>query len=368
MITLAIRGGQLITPLEERFTTVWVAGATIRHLGDRLPDGVSADRTLDATGCYVTPGLVDLQVNGGKSCNLWGDPTPAELDSLRLDLAKRGVTSFLPTLITDDIEHLKKNIAFLEASGARRSGLEARAGNKGARMAGIHLEGPCLSPDKPGVHPPQFLQPLTQALMQDLVTDAVSLVTLAPELDPAGDAVKYLLERNIQVSLGHSNATYDEARTAFGQGIRLMTHTFNALPPLHHRAPGAVMAAIRDCLVSACVICDGLHVDPSMVRLLIQAKGVPQVILVTDQAHVGTSQGGLVGSSISLSEAVRNVVEWGIVRFADAIRMATWNPASAMGLTAEIGQLEAGRLADIAVWDRKTLELKQVILGGEIVL
>ncbi len=368
MITLAIRGGQLITPLEERFTTVWIKGSAIGHLGDRQPDGASADQTLDATGCYVTPGLVDLQVNGGQSCNLWGDPTQSELDSLRLDLANRGVTSFLPTLITDELGHLKKNIALLEASGAGSSELEPTARTTGARMAGIHLEGPCLSPKKPGVHPPQWLQPLTRPLMEDLVTDAVTLVTLAPELEPSGESVRYLMGRNIRVSLGHSNATYGEATTAFEHGIRLMTHTFNALPPLHHRDPGAVMAAIRDCLVSACIICDGLHVDPSMVRLLIRAKGVPQVILVTDQAHVGTSQGGLVGSSISLSDAVRNVVEWGIVRFADAIRMATWNPASAMGLNAKIGHLEPGKLADIVVWDEKSLAIRHVIVGGQVLL
>jgi N-acetylglucosamine-6-phosphate deacetylase len=128
------------------------------------------------------------------------------------------------------------------------------------------------------------------------------------------------------------------------------------------------VAAFRDCLVSACIICDGLHVDPSMVRLLIQTKGVPQVILVTDQAYVGTSQGGLVGSSIGLADAVRNVVEWGIVHFADAVRMATSNPATVMGMSSRIGHLEPGRLADIVVWDKETLAIKHVIVGGQQLL
>ena len=128
------------------------------------------------------------------------------------------------------------------------------------------------------------------------------------------------------------------------------------------------MAAFRDCLVTACIICDGLHVDPNMVRLLIQTKGVPQVILVTDQAYVGTIEGGLVGSSINLSQAVRNVVEWGIVRFADAIRMATWNPATVMGMNSRIGHLEPGKLADIVIWDKQTLAIKQVIVGGNPLL
>jgi len=367
MITLAIQGGELITPLEERFTTVWLAGAEISHIGDRSPAAAS-HRVLDAGGCYVTPGLIDLQVNGSQSCNLWGDPSQPELSVLRSELATLGVTSFLPTLITDEIGHLKKNIAFLRSSGAGSSQLDAKVDSNGARMPGIHLEGPCLSPEKPGVHPPEWLQPLTRALMEELTTEGVTLVTLAPELDPSGESVRYLLERNVRVSLGHSNATYEEARTAFEQGVRLMTHTYNALPPLHHRSPGAIMAGFRDCLVTACIICDGLHVDPNMVRLLIQTKGVPQVILVTDQAYVGTSKGGLVGSSISLSAAVRNVVEWGIVGFTDAIRMATWNPAAVMGLNSRIGHLEPGKLADIVVWDKQSLAIRHVIVGGEQLL
>ncbi|HEY9869949.1 MAG TPA: amidohydrolase family protein [Candidatus Obscuribacterales bacterium] len=366
MTTLALRGGEIVTPLEERFTTLWLRGSVIGGLGDRNPDGTSGHTTLDVSGCYVTPGLFDLQVNGSAKCNLWADPQPSELAALRADLAKQGVTSFLPTLITDEIGHLKKNLAFLAEHGAGSEQLDAGRQIKGARMPGVHLEGPCLSPERPGVHPRQWLQPLTKTLMEELATSYVALVTLAPELEGDGSSVEFLVGRGIRVSLGHSNATYQEAELAFDRGVRLMTHAFNALPPLHHRQPGAVAAAFRNCLVSACVICDGLHVDPNMVRILIRYKGVPQVILVSDAAHVGTSQGGLVGSSITLAEAVRNVVGWGIVGFADAVRMASWNPASVMGYQDKIGHLAPGKCADVVVWDRQTLEVKHVILAGKL--
>lgn len=355
-----------MTPLEERFTTLWLHGSVIAALGDRSPDGSSGHGTLDVSGCYVTPGLFDLQVNGSAKCNLWADPRPGELAALRADLAKQGVTSFLPTLITDDVEHIKGNLAFLTNSGAGPEQLDAACEATGARMPGVHLEGPCLSPERPGVHPRQWLKPLTRSLMEELATGAVALVTLAPELESDGAAVEYLVSRSIRVSLGHSNATYEQAARAFDRGVRLVTHTFNALPPLNHRQPGAVAAALRNCLVSACVICDGLHVDPTMVHILVQYKGVPQVILVSDAAYVGTSQGGLVGSSMTLSEAVANIVGWGIVSFADAVRMASWNPAEAMGYQDRIGHLAPGKLADIVVWDRKTLEIKHVILAGKL--
>jgi N-acetylglucosamine-6-phosphate deacetylase len=366
MTTLALTGGEIVTPLEERFTTLWLHGSVIGGLGDRSLDGSSGHSTLDVSGCYVTPGLFDLQVNGSAKCNLWADPAPCELEALRADLATQGVTSFLPTLITDDVGHMKENLAFLKDCGAGGKELDAAYEAGGARMPGVHLEGPCLSPERPGVHPRQCLKPLTRSLMEELATGPVALVTLAPELESDGAAVEYLVGRSIRVSLGHSNATYDEASLAFDRGVRLVTHTFNALPPLHHRQPGAVGAALRNCLVSACVICDGLHVDPTMVRILIQYKGVPQVILVSDAAHVGTSQGGLVGSSISLAQAVRNVVGWGIVSFAEAVRMASWNPASVMGYQDRIGHLAQGKCADVVVWDRQTLEVRHVILAGRL--
>jgi N-acetylglucosamine-6-phosphate deacetylase len=366
MTTMVIQGGDLITPLERRFTNLWIDGESVEKLSPGLPEADSGCDIIDATNCFVTPGLFDIQVNGGPECNLWDDPTAEDLAELRQNLVRSGVTSFLPTLITDEIAHLKKNIAFLQKAGA---GLHQIEGGTlgGSRMPGIHLEGPCLSPEKPGVHPKEHLQPLTAKLMAELAGGAVRLITIAPELDESGESLRTLMERNVAVALGHSNATYEQAEKAFDGGIRLMTHTFNALPPLHHRAPGAVGAALVDDRVTCCVIADGLHLDPAAIKLVFKAKGEEKMVLVSDAAHTGTSKGGLVGSSIKLTEAVRNVVNWGVCNFAQAIRMATVNASRAVGIGDNIGHLSEGKPADVIIWDKKTLAVKTVMIGGKIV-
>jgi N-acetylglucosamine-6-phosphate deacetylase len=363
MATLILEGGQIITPTEELNGDIAVNGSVIEEITRENLAG-SCER-LNVRGSFVTPGLFDLQVNGTSDCDLWADPTAEDLAKMRGQLAKCGVTSFLPTLITDDLTHLKKNISFLASQGAGATQVEHNGkSDQGARMPGIHLEGPCLSPEKPGVHPPKHLQTLSEGLMHDLIADQVKLITLAPELDKSGKAIALLKKHGICASLGHSNATFAEAMQAFELGVGLMTHTFNALPPLHHRAPGAVGAAFINDNVTCCVIPDGQHVDPAMVGLILKVKGRDKVIFVTDSAHIGTSQGGLVGSSITLDQAVRNVVQWKLASFADAILMATLNPAKAMGLDKNIGSLAKGKLADIVVWDKQTLAIKHVIMSG----
>ncbi len=362
MATLVLENGQLITPQEELSGSISIDGSTIASVGKASNPPSAETVTIDCRDCYVTPGLFDLQVNGGPECNFWADPTLDEVKALRKNQVKHGVTSFLPTLITDDLEHLKKNQMFLQSQGVDKA--NPLSTGLLARMPGIHLEGPCLSPKRPGVHPPEYLQSLSPELLKGFVGDQVALITLAPELDPSGKAIAYLQEHGVAVSFGHSNATLAEANAAFASGVRLMTHTFNALPPLHHRHPGAVGAALIDDRVTCCMICDGFHLDPAAAALVFKCKGVDKTILVTDAAHVGTSQGGLVGSSITLDEAVRNVVKWQVATFAQAIKMASYNPALACGQADKIGQLSPGKKADIVVWD-KNLTIKHVILDGQ---
>ena len=218
------------------------------------------------------------------------------------------------------------------------------------------------------MHPVRWLQPFNISVLEQIVRAPVILVTAAPELDPDGEALRWLASNGVTLSLGHSNASFAEASTAFDRGIAMITHTYNALPPLHHRAPGAVGAAMLDDRVSCCIICDGLHVDANSVRLLLRVKGADHSILVTDVAQVGTTGGGLMGSSIYLDEAVRNVVAWKAATFAEAIKMATWNPARAVGLQDSVGLIDVGRNADLVVWEKETLAIRHVIVGGEVVV
>lgn len=387
MSTIVIKGGRVVTPTEERFTDITISDGIISGLGtgDEIPKDAE---TIDASGCWATPGLIDLQVNGAPSCNFWGDPSLSDVSTFAEELARAGVTTILPTLITDDLDHLCKNIEFLEnqvgvgprqlSFGETETSVESKSG-KGAgpklkhrplpvRMPGIHLEGPCLSPERPGVHPKQHLQPLTMQVAERLASAGVKLITLAPELDPTGKCIQFFRSKGIEVALGHSNATYEEALTAFDADVRLMTHTYNALPPLHHRAPGAVTAALLDDRIMCCLICDGQHVSPPAAKLVFKTKGFARTILVTDIGPVGTSKGGLVGSSILLDEAIRNVVQWGIASFGDAILMSTYNPAKAMGWEKNIGHIAIGKQADVVLWDRNTLAIKHVVAGGRKIM
>jgi N-acetylglucosamine-6-phosphate deacetylase len=369
---LLLFGGDLLTPSETFVGNLWIAGDQIQRI-ERTPTlqepGI---KSIDVSGCYVTPGLIDLQVNGAAPCNFWEDPKTEEVSEICRQLISRGVTCILPTLITDDIAHLQKNQRYWQSLGVgtRRAASEGKLNALSTcfnmRIPGLHLEGPCISPSRLGVHPPQFAQPLSLDILKQIISDQVVLVTLAPELDLSGKCIKWLIDEGVTVTLGHSNATYDQAISSFALGIHLMTHTFNALPPLHHRAPGAVGAALLDENLTCCVIADGLHVDPAVVKIIFKLKGADHLVLVSDVAQVGTSKGGLVGSSIFLDIAVRNMVNWGIASFPEAIKMATLNPAQAIGIQKNVGSLAKGMYADIVVWDKNTLDIKHVVANGQL--
>ncbi len=372
MTALVVEGGELITPFEQRFTRLWINQGQITAIGDTWADCSCRVEKVDATGCYVTPGLFDLQVNGNRSCNFWADPEINDLCLLRQDLLSCGVTSFLPTLITDELAHLKKNLAFLETAGAGTMSVvlikpkEPQQKILLSRMPGIHLEGPFISPERPGVHPVQFIQEPSVTITNQILTKSVLLMTMACERDPEGMVLKALINQGVKVSLGHSNATLEESRIAFDRGVNQVTHTFNALPALHHRAPGAIGAALLDDRVSCCVIPDGLHVNQEVIKLMYKLKGWERMLLVTDSAHIGTTGGELVGSSITLDQGVRNMVNWGICDFAEAIKMSSFNPAHAVGLQEKTGQLLPGLLADVVLWDKKTLSIRAVIIDGQL--
>lgn len=359
--------------MERRLTDVYIVDGLVAALGDDervVKQALGLDpgefSLVDASSCYVLPGLIDLQVNGGPACNLWEAPTDEDFSELRRFLLEAGVTSFLPTLISDHLEAIEKNIKFLKSQGA------GNVDQLGAcvtlpRMPAIHLEGPCLSAKRPGVHPREWIVPPSIEVFEKIVVDSVGLVTMASELDPTGACLDWLAKHDVLVSLGHSNATFEQAQQAFSRGVKLITHLFNAMPPLHHRDPGLAGAALLDKRVSCCLIADGLHLSPAVVDLVYRLKGADKTILVTDIAHIGTTGGELVGSSITLDMAVRNIVDWNIADLLKAVRMASFNPAEILGLGDRLGLIAPGYLADLVLWDKKTLALKTVVLSGRVV-
>ena len=365
MTKLLVRNGLVVTPTEEWFTDILIEGNKIAHVG--TCSKAEGCRVIDAEGAYVTPGLFDLQVNGSPECDFWTDLNVDKLSALSRTFLREGVTSILPTLITGDLKQLCKNRDYLQTEFGFSTSSALKKDEQFIRMPGLHFEGPCLSPAKPGVHPPEHLQPLELSILKTLVDKSCKLMTIAPELDKSGACIKFLREAGVICSLGHSNANFEEANEAFSRGVTLMTHTFNALPPLHHREPGAVGAALLNKSIDCCIIPDGLHVLPAMIDLVYRIKGLEKTVLVSDIAAVGTSQGTLVGSSLILSEGIRNMVNWGICDFASAIRMASYNPARLLNLENEVGQLKPGAFADVVLWDRKSMQIKQVIFNGSLI-
>lgn len=364
MKKLRLVGGQVITPLEVRFADILIEGGLITAI---VPHGQDAPayESVDVSGKLVTPGLIDLQLNGGPALDFWGKPTEDALEKFTRDQAVGGVTTFLPTLITAAVDHIVQNVKWLTQHGVNPD-LELAKGLC-ARMPGVHLEGPCLSPKRPGVHPPEHVQPFSVEILKRLIIPGVALMTMAPESDPSGEALKFLQSKGVRASLGHSNATLEEARKAFSEGVTLMTHTFNAMAPLHHRDPGAVGAALLDDNVTCCLIADGLHLAPETVSLILRLKTPRKSILVTDAAKIGTTGGGLVGSSIHLADAVRNCVNWNSASFQAAIRMASYNPAIAMGFDEKVGHIEVGKFADLIVWNPTDYSVERVAVGGHFI-
>ena len=306
--------------------------------------GAVTDRTL-------APGFVDLQVNGLDDVDVAEpDDRWSRLDGL---LAAGGVTTWCPTLVTAPPEVYPARLEAVAAAAARPA-----AGRPA--IAGAHLEGPFLG-GRPGAHPVSLLRPLDLDWLAAL-PDVVRLVTLAPELEGAPEAVRLLRDRGVAVSLGHSAATPAQVAACVEAGATLVTHLFNGMPPLHHRDPGVAGEGLLDDRLTACVIGDGVHVAPSVVALVFRCKPPGRVALVSDaiawraprharsaialvDGAVRLADGTLAGSAITLDGAVRTAVAGGVA-VEDALVAASATPAAAIGCT-DRGRLVPGARADL---------------------
>jgi len=328
-------------------------------------------------GVFVTAGFIDLQVNGGGGVLLNDRPTPDGMHAIARAHRRYGTTACLPTWITDTREQMRSVIA------AARSA----AGCNG--VLGLHLEGPFISPQRPGVHrPDRFVQPRAGDLEQlsELARAGRSLVTLAPECVPAG-FVMTLASAGVRISIGHSEASAAIVVQAIAEGATGVTHLFNAMPPFSARAPGIVGTALSEPRLTAGLIVDGIHVDPVSVRTAFAAKGAERIALVTDamptvgasidrfelvgrviklvDGRLTTEEGTLAGAHLDMASAVRNAVELAKVPLEDALRAASLTPAQFLGVEKERGAIVPGARADlVALTDKLTVAATWV--DGEI--
>ncbi|MDH5737509.1 MAG: N-acetylglucosamine-6-phosphate deacetylase [Gammaproteobacteria bacterium] len=319
---------------------------------------------VDLKGHLVAPGFVDIQVNGGGGVLFNDNPSIGTLQQMAAVHRKFGTTSFLPTLISDTAAVIESGIKAV--SSAIEKGM--------TEIAGIHIEGPHLDPEYCGVHDAEKIRPLDKDAFELLTAmqRGITLVTLAPER-VAPDTLARLSDSGVIVFAGHSGASYEETAAALASGLRGFTHLFNAMSPLTSRAPGMVGAALESTGSYAGLIADGYHVHPATLRLAVRSKGEQRILLVTDampsvgadnkqftlygediRAEGGrclTADGRLAGSDIGMIEAVRNMVSFGCADIYTALRMASLNPASAIGLDSQLGRIGAGKRADLIELD-----------------
>jgi len=357
-----------------RDRAVLVDGSRIAALVPRrdVPAGVPVAALPE--GLWLAPGFIDTQVNGGGGALFNDTPTPDAVATIVRAHRKFGTTALLPTLITDVPETTAKAIRAVDEAAASMPG-----------VIGIHLEGPFLSPERPGVHDPRRLRrPNDDDLaMITAKRRGVTLVTLAPEQVPSG-FVTALASAGVRVALGHSMATYVETRAAMADGLTGFTHLFNAMRPLASREPGPVTAALENPTAWFGMIVDGVHVDPAVLRLAL--RGLAQPMLVTDaMPPVGANgsaftlygdeitvrdgrclrrDGTLAGSMLDMASAVRNSVDLLGVGLTDALRFASSNPANFLGLGHSLGRLAPDYRADLVAFDPTSIEVVSTWVAG----
>jgi N-acetylglucosamine-6-phosphate deacetylase len=349
--------GRLLAPEDAGLRLVTIDDGVVTAIGE---PGDAPPDALGGPDAWIVPGLVDIQLNGAFGVD-FSDST-ADLPRAARALAMTGVTAFLPTVVSsapDAYGPVLRNLAGPVPVGA-------------ARVLGTHVEGPFISPARRGTHDPSAVRtPDLGELRAWLDAGDVAIVTLAPELPGSDALIHELVARDVIAAVGHSDATWQEADAAVAAGARLGTHLFNAMRPLHHREPG-IIGRLLAAGVTASVIVDGVHIAPETVRLVASIKAPDELVFVTDGLAAlgeppgpfrlgsrevisdGTvarlADGTLSGSVMPMAPALGRLVAAGLEP-AIAARAASTTPARLLGLEAELGRVEVGRVADLVLLD-----------------
>lgn len=336
---------------------------------------VAADAPIDHHS--LVPGFVDLQVNGHDDVDV-ARAVGADWDRLDALLLAQGVTAWCPTITTAPLDAYAAPLDRIAARAASRA--DDRGPARGPEILGVHLEGPFLG-DRPGAHPVDLIRAVDPTWLDGL-PQVVRLMTGAPEADPTGALWAWAVERGVVASVGHSGASAARTRVAFASGARMVTHLFNAMSGLDHRAPGVAAAALLDQTITAGLIADGAHVDPDLVRLAFALKGPERIALVTDAVawrRGGTGRvrvafdgivprlanGTIAGSALTMDRAVANVVAWGATDLVGAVRSAATTPADLLGRP-DLGRIAPGARADLVALDADGACVATWIAGTQV--
>lgn len=337
------------------------------------------EEVLDYTGKIVAPGFFDTHVHGYGGYDIM-DCRKESLLKISEGIAKTGVTSFLATTLTDSQERLNE---------ACRIVGENKDACRGAKVEGIFLEGPFFTEKYKGAQNPKYMgDPDIEKLRgwKRLSRGLVKKIAIAPERKGSIEFIRAAVGEGVRVALGHSEASYEEAKEAVDAGASIFVHTYNGMSPLAGRAPGMVGAALATENTFAELICDGCHVHPASAKIVMRAKSRSNTLLITDCMMAGgmpegnyklgefdvivdkttarLESGSLAGSILRLCDAVRNVVQWGIASEHDAVNMASIVPARSLGLEEKIGSIAQGKAADLNILD-SDLKLLATYIDGE---
>ncbi len=349
------------------------SGNTITTIGN-----LYGDTEYDATGMYLIPGFIDTHIHGAAGSEFASEN--GDFDAARKYEAEHGVTAILPTvrcLPKSGLIAAEKNIL-----------LQMRLNRKGSKLLGINLEAPFVNPIRRGGMVPENIAPPDMRFAKDLLDAAegnLKIITVAPEMPGALEVTEFLSQNGVKVSMGHSNATYDEAQKGAEHGATRVTHLFNAMAPYHHREAGLIGFSLLDKRITCEMICDLVHLSEPTVKLVYKMKGADRISLVSDTGvFVGMPDGDyyilgrhrivkdgecrledgtIAGSCMPVYYGVRNLLKAGIP-MPDVCKMASYTPAKAIGVADRIGSLEPGKAADMVLLDRE-YNIRAVFIDGE---
>ena len=384
MSTTLIHAGRAFTPASE----ITDVGILIREdvieaigprAGMRLPAGGEEMLAPDKT---AVPGFIDVHIHGAGGHDVM-EGAPEALRAITRKVAEHGTTSMVATTVTASAANTVRAVEGIAAYIARQRETEGPH----AEILGIHFEGPFISKERRGVHPPEWIQPPSAPTLSRFLKAAAGnarMMTIAPEVLGAAPCIDAAREAGLVVSIGHTDANYEQARAAMARGARSATHVFNAMRPFSHRDPGVIGAVLTSPDINAELIADGVHVDEAAMKLLLLAKGASGITLVSDGLSATgmpdgkytlgglevivtggvcrTAAGVLAGSTLTLDRALRNIVHVG-ASLQDAVRMLTLNPASLLGIEFKKGLLRVGADADILLLD-EALQLTKIWARG----
>ena len=365
----AIRNAKIITDSEILEDSYLIFNHKIISITKNLPYNIE---TIDAKGAYLSAGFIDIHIHGSSGADVM-DSNLEALQRVSNSILQTGTTSFLATTMTMSKEDIVKALRNISKNKNRING---------AKIAGVHLEGPFINPKKCGAQDPAYIQKPNFELLKPYIDD-IKIITIAPEVEGAKELIVYLQKNypNIVLSIGHSNATYKKSKESFDWGVTHATHLFNAMNPLHHRE-GGVVGATLDSSISCDIIADNIHLHPMFYNLLYKLKK-DNLILITDSMRAGCmgsgeyslggqsvivkngearlKSGQLAGSVLKLNEALKNFYEHSEISLPELIKMVTKIPAKKLSLKA--GELKEGFDADLTLFDSEFNILKTFVDG-----